>query len=195
MARAALPKGQHMNHTSRCTAQESHTPRASTGITHSRRQHKGQRRNHTHPRGQHRNHTPQGAAQESHNPRDSIRDITGITYTWGQHRKHTPQRSAQESHTPGDNTGITQRTMRPAAITQDITELHEPRCSRGVWEPSLAEPEYGPKIGPTISGQTSGTQPWGGFQNPITMSRSHFCSSSQTIRASRASRTQECCGG
>ena len=26
----------------------------------------------------------------------------------------------------------------------------EPRRSRGVWEPSLAEPENGPKIGPTI---------------------------------------------
>ena len=193
-----------MNHTSRCTAQESHTPRASTGITHSRRQHKGQRRNHKHPRGQHRNHTPKGqhrnhttqgtayvTSQESHTPGAN----TGITHPRGQHKNHTPLGTAQESHTPGDNTGITQRTMRPAAITQDITELHEPRCSRGVWEPSLAEPEYGPKIGPTISGQTSGTQPWGGFQNPITMSRSHFCSSSQTIRASRASRTQECCGG
>lgn len=107
LARAALPKGQHVNHTPRCTAQESHTPRASTGITHSRKQHKGQRRNHTHPRGQHRNHTPQGAAQESHNPRDSIRDSTGITNPWGQHRNHTPQGAAQKSHTPGDSTGIT----------------------------------------------------------------------------------------
>ena len=132
LARAALPKGQHMNHTSRCTAQESHTPRASTGITHSRRQHKGQRRNHKHPRGQHRNHTPKGqhrnhttqgtayvTSQESHTPGAS----TGSTHPSGQHKNHTPLGTAQESHTPGDNTGITQRTMQPAAITQDITEL------------------------------------------------------------------------